>query len=133
MSMSQILTLRGHFVRSVPTGISVSTVRATMPLNNGTEVSWDVPCLPVGRDGDGLVIVPEALPDGPAGLRVDFSRWYPAICTSDFARVLPLAGSQTEAAQMCRAFDRAPETSWHDPLDKVRAWLHANNIATQPN
>lgn len=122
--MSNLLQLHSHFVQHVPTGISVNFLRNTQQLGNGTTVSFQLPCMPIG---DGLVLTPVVYADGESSVRMDFGRWTGGFCANGMGALLPFSTTdQAHAARVVRAFHSAPDTSWNDSTETVMAWLHAN-------
>lgn len=125
--MTNYLQLHSHFVNQTPGAISVDVLRSTITLTDGTTVSWQLPCLPIGG---GLVLVPAVFSDGAAGVRVDFSQWTPGHCYNGVGALLPYTTrDQAQAVRVARAFHNAPDATWKDPQGKKQAWIESWNTA----
>lgn len=122
-----LIKLDAHYVERSYVG----AVHLTIALNNGTTVIFPAPFLPLTSS---LAITPVVVPDGDAGLRIDFTRWSPLRYGVTNAARFPVSlPSQELAARVARAFDADPATTWADTPDQVMAWLRswtaANNLA----
>jgi hypothetical protein len=119
--MPAYLSLQGNFA---VLGGATGSARMRYHLGDRTVVELDAPFLPLnGR----LVLVPVCEADGPTGLRIDLSQWQPGCIGPRALSVLPVAlRDQAIAAEVARAFDADPHTSWQriDETTVVR-WLKA--------
>jgi hypothetical protein len=125
------IKLEAHYIDQTPSAFVSGAVQLSIALNDGTAVDFPAPFVPLTNT---LAVMPMILPDGDAGLRIDFTLWAPLRYGPSGPSVrFPLSlSSQDLAVRVTRAFDADPSTAWSDSPDQMitwlRSWVAANNV-----
>lgn len=123
--MNTFLRLHGHVISHTHDGVYATRITSTFQLSDGLTVNLPLPFVPINEKG--LAVTPAVAPDGDTALRIDLTRWSPAVVSPEVVAGFPVNfGDQSTAVEAAREFDADPSTSWSDPAS-MRDWLRTRH------